>query len=398
MPDMDIGDRIRQIRHRRGMTQDELAERSGVHLDTIKKLETKIREGARISTLHALARGLDVQTSDLLGTGIELDPDDNGDAASLLAMRHVLIPSYPPAIGAPMSSADLSLAVRDSVRLFSQSRVRPLLETLPGYLAGGDALLAASSATDGLKPLATLYITAAQALNHARREDLASEAIRRAIALSERASDQVLYSLAIDTLAWILLRQARFEEAERMSLSMARDIEPRFGDADTDHLAAWGRALVRASAGAARNNKPAAAGEYLAQARLASDRMGSDLRRYGVYWMSFGPHGLATAELENAVVMGDYEQAVALASGDIPTIESNHHLRHLLNISEAQIGTKRYGDAISTINGINTASSEWLVRQRAARRQVRDLLDIVSTRRARTSGLTALASEMHIRP
>ncbi|MBL7494148.1 helix-turn-helix transcriptional regulator [Frankia sp. AgB1.9] len=392
MSDMELGDRIKQIRHRRGMTQDELAERSGVHLDTIKKLETKIRTGARISTLHALARALDVRTSDLLGNGVELDPDDNGDSASLLAMRRVLVPAYPAPSVTPMSGTELRQAVIDCVRLYSRSKISPLLAILPDLLARGDG-------SEGDKSdLATLYILAGQVLTHVRHEDLAGEAIRRAVGITEANGDRVLYSSAIDSLAWIFVRQARFDDVESMSLRLADDIEPRFGRSNPDELAAWGRALVRASTGAARNNKPQRADEHLALARLASERMGNDLQRHGVYWMSFGPHRLATATVENAVMLGDHERALALARDGVPVIQGEQYLRHLLNVSEAQIATGEYAGALDTIRGVHGTSSEWLVQQRSARRQVHDLLDVVSTRRARASGLAALAAEMHIRP
>ncbi|WP_037826176.1 helix-turn-helix transcriptional regulator, partial [Streptomyces sp. NRRL S-1896] len=56
-----IGDRIRALREFRDITQDELARRSEVSVDTIRKLEQGVRESARINTLRALARALDVQ-------------------------------------------------------------------------------------------------------------------------------------------------------------------------------------------------------------------------------------------------------------------------------------------------------------------------------------------------
>jgi transcriptional regulator with XRE-family HTH domain len=386
MPDIDIGDRIKQIRHRRAMTQEELATRSGVHLDTIKKLETKIRTGARVSTLHALARALDVQTSELLGTVVELDPDENGDTAGLLAMRRVLVPTYPLPSVEPMSGAELNRAVIDCVRLYSRSKISPLLATLPDLLARGE------HAEGDKRDLATLYILTGQVLTHLRHEDLSGEAIRRAIGITGAIGDKVLYSSAIDSLAWIFLRQARFDDVESMSLHLAEEIEPRFGRSNPDELAAWGRALVRASTGAARNNKPARADEHLALARLASERMGTDLQRHGVYWMSFGPHRLATATI------GDYDRALDLASDSVPVIRGEQYLRHLLNVSDAQIATGKYRGALDTIKGVHRASTDWLVQQRSARRQVRDLLDVVTTKRARESGLADLAREMHIRP
>ncbi|MFJ3492561.1 helix-turn-helix domain-containing protein [Streptomyces sp. NPDC086091] len=51
-----IGDRIRSLREFRDLTQEELASRAGVHVDTIRKLEQGQRQSARITPLRDLAR------------------------------------------------------------------------------------------------------------------------------------------------------------------------------------------------------------------------------------------------------------------------------------------------------------------------------------------------------
>ena len=61
--------RLRRIRQGAVMSQEELAERSGVARDTISKLETGLR-GAYPSTIRKLAAGLEVRTQMLMG-GVE---------------------------------------------------------------------------------------------------------------------------------------------------------------------------------------------------------------------------------------------------------------------------------------------------------------------------------------
>jgi transcriptional regulator with XRE-family HTH domain len=61
--------RLRRVRQGAVMSQEELAERSGVARDTIYKLETG-RRGAYPSTIRKLAAGLEVQPQMLMG-GIE---------------------------------------------------------------------------------------------------------------------------------------------------------------------------------------------------------------------------------------------------------------------------------------------------------------------------------------
>jgi transcriptional regulator with XRE-family HTH domain len=60
---------LRGLRRRAVMSQEDLAEKSGVARDTISKLETGQR-GAYPSTIRKLAAGLDVEPRMLLG-GVE---------------------------------------------------------------------------------------------------------------------------------------------------------------------------------------------------------------------------------------------------------------------------------------------------------------------------------------
>ena len=70
--------RLRLVRQGAVMSQEELAERSGVARDTISKLETG-RRGAYPSTIRKLAASLDVQPQMLMG-GVEyLDEGPVGD-------------------------------------------------------------------------------------------------------------------------------------------------------------------------------------------------------------------------------------------------------------------------------------------------------------------------------
>ena len=61
---IDISKRLKDLRDRRLLTQEELAERSGVHFTTISKIENG--GTARQSTVKKLAKALDVDPQELL--------------------------------------------------------------------------------------------------------------------------------------------------------------------------------------------------------------------------------------------------------------------------------------------------------------------------------------------
>ena len=69
-----LGRRLKMFRERRGMTQEELAARSGVARGTIANLETGVRSGLQIENAVKLADALGVSL-DLLARGDVLDSE-----------------------------------------------------------------------------------------------------------------------------------------------------------------------------------------------------------------------------------------------------------------------------------------------------------------------------------
>ncbi len=63
---MDIGDRLREVREGRGLSQKDLAASSGVHFNTVSGVEGK-RQKPHPSTLRKLAAALGVEVEDLTG-------------------------------------------------------------------------------------------------------------------------------------------------------------------------------------------------------------------------------------------------------------------------------------------------------------------------------------------
>ena len=62
-----LGDRLRELRRDRKLTQEQLAEKSGVSLSLITKLESGARDSLRLGTAAALAGALGVGVGELLG-------------------------------------------------------------------------------------------------------------------------------------------------------------------------------------------------------------------------------------------------------------------------------------------------------------------------------------------
>jgi transcriptional regulator with XRE-family HTH domain len=61
----DLGKNLLRARKRAGLTQEEVAERSGVHATEVSRIEAGKRD-PRISTMERLAEAVEVSPSDLL--------------------------------------------------------------------------------------------------------------------------------------------------------------------------------------------------------------------------------------------------------------------------------------------------------------------------------------------
>jgi transcriptional regulator with XRE-family HTH domain len=59
-----FGKKVADMRQKRGLTQDQLADKTGLSIDTIGAIEQG-RRWARLTTLHKLAKGLGTTTDEL---------------------------------------------------------------------------------------------------------------------------------------------------------------------------------------------------------------------------------------------------------------------------------------------------------------------------------------------
>lgn len=61
-----IGAKIKQLRNKQGLTQDELARKSDLPYTTLTKIETNVITKPSIQTVVKIAKGLEVSLDDLM--------------------------------------------------------------------------------------------------------------------------------------------------------------------------------------------------------------------------------------------------------------------------------------------------------------------------------------------
>lgn len=155
-----IGEHLAQIRRRSTLTQEQLAERAGVSVETIRKLEQGERQGARTATLNKLARALGVSTSALFGNAARAATDREPDARplSLVGVRRALTP----VVGLDGSPLDIDLGdqpptlastrrtVANANASYHANDYAVTLATLPAMLGESRALVHAANGDDQL--------------------------------------------------------------------------------------------------------------------------------------------------------------------------------------------------------------------------------------------------------
>ena len=61
-----IGDKIKQLRNKQGLTQDELARKSDLPYTTLTKIETNVITKPSIQTVMKIGKGLGISIDDLM--------------------------------------------------------------------------------------------------------------------------------------------------------------------------------------------------------------------------------------------------------------------------------------------------------------------------------------------
>lgn len=398
-PDMSIGDRLRVARQHADLTQELLAEQSGVNVDTIRKLEQNQRQSARISTANALAGALGIDTSALLfGAATEETRKD----PRLARIREALAPVHDFAPGIEHTDEDttpdvpaLRRSVEDAWTSYHAGDFATLGELVPGLIA--EARVAVGEHTNGAAAeasgvLAKALQLGAHTMVQSRHEDLGLLGLDRARAAAERSDNPLMPAMLANSVSWIFLRTGRLADSERVAVATADSIEPALRTSPPGHVAVYGGLLLSGMTAAARHQRYDDARELLKVARAAAERIGEDSTDR---WTTvFGPTSVAMQAVSVEAAAGNWGNVLSLAervplSGKTPV---SWKVRFLLDIAHARAETYRDADAVETLRTIRSLTPEWMRRHGLAVAIVRELLD----RPRRPRGITGLADFLGI--
>jgi transcriptional regulator with XRE-family HTH domain len=374
------GDRLRAIRLSRGLTQEGLAERAGLSLAVVKKLE---RGGnARLETLHCLAQALRVRTSALLDpAGPHATTRDDRDKVDLMPLRQAISP--PMTVSGRLLAADTADIEPDLRQLRSTASAlatsyydddyQALAQMLPALVRSARLAVAhydnGVQHTEALKLRSDVLQMAGRYLTQVRAYDLAHIALRESVTDSVAAVDRTGAASAVYLQGWTMVRQGRLDETEALAVATADEIEPRVSRASRVELGVWGRLLVRASSAAARNNRPNEAREMLRLARTAGAALGGGTAAHPYGWGRFNWSTVALQAVENHVVARRPDRVLGLAAriaSSSDTMTSNTRWRHHLDVAQAHTQLGHGREAVEVLAQIHSQAPEWLRHQQMA--------------------------------
>lgn len=319
MPDpaVPLGTRIRKLRgNGKLLTQQELADRAQVSVSLVRKLEQGQKHTVSIPYLHRIARALDVDVSALLAKATTMPSDDPN--AGIVAIREALtavddlLDEVTEDGGDPTDVEEAHRIVQYAWGSYWSGRLDLLTSLLPTGLAQLRAT--ARSAPDrhraqAYELLADLYTVTRCTVTRLGQPDLAWLAIRNALDSVKHGSDELLQAMVRSSVAHQLLTQGRYDEARRVAVHAAGDIEP-VGNVPLPHLSAYGHLLLMAASAAARDQQVREAGELLAASIECAKRLGSDRNDYET---SFGLSQATMQAVDVHVVTENFEAALTAA-------------------------------------------------------------------------------------
>lgn len=386
-----FGERLASIRKRRGLTQRELAQESGVSVQLIRSLEQGAREDTRLETARKLAVALRVPTTELI-VRHDSDAPTSGDVEDWTPVRRALEGRYDGAVPPELPTmAGVAAALEAYKPLLRGADFGELQRALPGLLRDADWLVreAAGDKSEVRRLRSRVRQMTAWLMTLTWQFDTADLAIRLAL---DDAPDTQAAVPVIDCQCWSYIRQGDLAKAREYAIRWADEIEPhKISKASRGDLASWGLMLLRVSTAAVRDNRPGEASDALKFAHMAA--MGITRSEYDSntnFVHTFGPTTVAMLAAENAMVEDKPDVTLTVAAKldgrgfPLPWTWN----RHRLDVAHAHVALRQRGEALDVLKEIRGDLPEWLVKQRYAR----DIMGkIIEKRRTLTPEIRELA-------
>jgi transcriptional regulator with XRE-family HTH domain len=377
-----LGDRLARLRRLADVTQEGLAERSGVSVDVIRKLEQHRKHSARLPTLHKLATGLGVEVTGLLGDPPALS-DVEDESPALVAVRRAIMPAPLAVTTEPDGTEPLSLdlvkaEVAEGWTLYHAAEFGSLTQALPGIIE--DARLAVAAERGNKRNGAHAALGKALQLGghlaiRLGKTDLAMSSLERALLSADSAEDPLLAAMVFNSVSWAYQRQNRWNDAQQLAVHAADDVEHN-NLRTAEEVRVWGALLMSAARSVGVTADYEQASDILKIAESTVGRLATLPPPVNNKLVSvFNRSAVWIERVRLAAQHGQPEQALALARNIRLSGETLPSWRSwlLLDVARAHTDLGDAEGAVKALESLHRRSPQWMRHQTLAVAIVRDL-------------------------
>ena len=373
-----LGQKIAAERHRRGLSQPELARMVGRSVAWVSQVERGVRKVDRMSVLEALAAALDVPLAELAAeapvvAAVTEEPPGAGGLRLVLsgayALRAMLDGRRAPAISTLRTKARKAWELTHAGRYVE---LTDLLRSLVPDLETAARSLPEKQRAEVSELLATTYQACSAALAKLGEPEAAWIAADRAMAAAERAGNPMLVAAGAFRLVFVFINARHYDQAKETARTAAEALWPMADQGDPRAISLWGGLTLQRAVIAAHVNDPDTAYGQLDRASQIAARLGE---ARGEYNTEFGPANVRLYEIAVAVELGDAGRALrAAANVDTTGLSAERQARMLIDVARAHAQRRQVSEAVAALLQAEAITPEQIRSHALVRRLVSDLL------------------------
>ncbi len=373
-----LGRKIASERHRRGLSQPELAKMIGRSVAWVSQVERGVRRIDRMSVLETLASALDVPLAELAADApivaavAEESPSVGGlriVLSGVYSLRAMLNGHNSPGLD------DLRVRTSTAWDLAHAGRYTDLTDLLAALIPD---LETAARALPGDQPsqvfelMATAYQACSAALDKLGEPEAAWIAADRAMMAAERAGSPYLVAAGAFRLVFVFLSARHYDQAEETARTAADALWHLADNGTPEAMSLWGALTLQRAVIAARTGDARTAYGDLERARQMAARLGPGRNDYNT---EFSAGNVELFEIAVAVELGDAGRALQAAEAvDTAGLSAERRARMLIDVARAYTQRRQVADAVTSLHQAEQITPEQLGGHYLARQIVSDLL------------------------
>ncbi|MDM4723297.1 helix-turn-helix transcriptional regulator [Micromonospora sp. WMMA1363] len=403
----EFGQRVKRARLRLGMTQADLAAALQRTQGWISKMERGHLEIDRVGLINKLASELHVHPNDLIGRPYSVSPVENQWQVAAAAIvrelrRYDLTPVFD---GSPRSSRLLWGAAARLHGLRDAAANVAILNALPDLLREARALAEVSTGREREREEAfAVYAvlckfghTAAHALGH---PELVAMTCERAAWAARFSGDPVLPAVADWMRVWDMWASADWSDCLTLTGKALAGLDRPYERGDALAVRAWGTLHLRAAISAARAGDAARAGEHIAMARTASERIDAEtgppvLDRHS---LTFSAGNVTVHAVSVAVEMHDQARALTLSArtpaGTIAALPKSRQSAHHMDLARAWLWHGNRDKALAELEAAERIAPQLVRHHPVARATLRSM--VYAERATTRERLRRMSNRFHL--